>query len=350
MKRARQYATFFAAGDALKMEHALRDVQVQKMMPQTMQSLQLLTLPLLALEAYLSGVVLANPFLETRFDGMETPLSACAPSEESSAFDEPSEYSQTGAGPLLFREHIYALERESLFDHLRAQAGLCAFSETEAAVARHLISCISAAGYLEESLPAAAAKHGCEVALAERVLGVIHGFSPCGVGARDLSECLLLQADPRAADYDILTRLLREDLAALAGRKFEFLARKYKVSRQRIQKILDYVQTLNPKPGSCFSAARFQQYVLPDATVTLSGHRPEIWVGGKAGSLLAFDPNYMKDVTDSEACVFLRQKRIEAVNLINSLDMRSRVLGLLVGYLAVEQRAFFRTVRRHSVR
>ncbi|MEA4895602.1 MAG: RNA polymerase factor sigma-54, partial [Oscillospiraceae bacterium] len=57
--------------------------------------------------------------------------------------------------------------------------------------------------------------------------------------------------------------------------------------------------------------------------------------------LLAFDQDYMSDVTDEEAAAFLKQKRLEAVNLIGSLDMRHSALELLVSYLAVEQRAFF---------
>ncbi len=326
------------------MEHSLRNLQVQKMMPQTLHSLQLLSLPLLALKTYLSGIVLDNPYLEPRFDTMEMPLSAYAePGEAEMAYEgeDRAETLRSGAGHLPFLEQIYAPENESLYDHLSFQAGLCAFSEAEATAARYLISHISSAGYLEESLETAASEIGCDYSLVKRVLGVVQGFTPRGVGARCLSECLCLQADPQAADYAMLTLLLREDLAALAGRKFEFLARKYKISRTRLQKMLDYVQTLNPKPGSCFSSSRLTPYIMPDATVSLSGQRLDIRVGGEASALLSFDPDYMKDVADEEASAFLRQKRLEALNLLSSLDMRSRALERLVAYLAVEQRAFF---------
>lgn len=323
------------------MDQSLRNIQIQKMMPQTLQSLQFLPLPLFALKAYLSGIVLDNPYLEPRFDVMETSLPVYEEPEETPGDNDQAEPSRPGPGALPFREEVYAIEGQSLYDHLLFQAALYAFSEAEAEAARYLISNISPAGYLEGSLEAAASAVGCDYALAERVLKVIQGFSPRGIGARSLSECLLLQVDSKAPDYDILIQLLREDLAALAERKFEFLSRKYKISRPRIQKILDYVQTLNPKPGSCFSAPRFTPYIIPDAAITLAGQRLEIWVGGKASALLSFDPDYMKDVTDAETSVFLKQKRSEAVNLISSLDMRSRALELLIRYLTVEQRAFF---------
>ncbi|MEA4895161.1 MAG: hypothetical protein VB064_07850, partial [Oscillospiraceae bacterium] len=266
---------------AFTMEHSLRNVQIQKMMPQTLHSLQLLSMPLFSLGTYLSGIVLDNPYLEPLFDTMEIPLPAFTEPESEKTTDRDDKSESAGALP--FKDQIYfEREGESLYDHLRFQAGLCAFSVQEETVARYLIANISPAGYLEESLETTAAKIGCDLSLAQHVLAVIQGFSPCGVGARSLSECLILQADTKTADYGILIRLLQEDIAALAERKFAFLSRKYGIGRPRIQKLLDYIKTLDPRPGSHFSCARFTPYVMPDATVDLSGPRPEIWVGGNA--------------------------------------------------------------------
>jgi RNA polymerase sigma-54 factor len=326
---------------ALKMEHTLRNVQKQKMMPQTLQSLQLLSMPLFALKSYLNGIVVENPFLEPRYDMMEIPLSACAAESGISEDDDGAESFDPGAGLLPFREQIYSLEGESLYEHLSFQARMCPFSVAEAAVARYLISNINTAGYLEVSLEDTASQLDCDGALAERVLHVIQSFSPRGVGARSLSECLCLQADPQIADYGILIRLLREDLSALAERRFKFLTCKYKLSRLCIQHMLDYVQTLDPKPGNCFIGTQFTPYLTPDATVTPVGSQLKIWIGGKANTLLSFNREYMKDVTDVKAAEFLRQKRSEAVNLLNGITMRNRALELLVGYLAEEQHAFF---------
>lgn len=327
------------------MEQSLRGIQVQKMMPQTLHSLQLLTLPLLLLKGYLGSLVLDNPFLEPCFDAMELPLSSCTSPEGaiSEGEDMPpgTPRPQSGQGLLPFQEQFFLHEESSLYEHLRFQLELCPLEQADAAVARYLIANISHAGYLEESVPSAAAALGCACARVERVLRVVQSLSPRGVGARNLSECLCLQLDPQMADYPLLLRLLQEDLAALADRQFASLARKYKVSRPRIQALLDYVQTLDPKPGSRFSTVRFTPYIVPDAIINLSGVQPEIRVGGEASTLLAFDPDYMKETDDAAACEFLKQKRLEATALISSLNMRYRALERLVGYLAVEQRAFF---------
>lgn len=332
----------------LNMEHSLQNKQIQKMMPQTMHSLQLLSMPIIPLQMYLGNIILNNPYLELCYDTLETPVSFY--NLQDGLFQDPtdSESNQTtrrqpgpASRPLAFQDHLFAREEISLYEHLRFQAEFYPFSPQEAVLAQHLISNINSAGYLDESLDTAAAATGCSSELAEHVLKVIQTFNPCGIGARNLSECLALQVDTHIKDYDILKQILQEDLAPLAARQFSFFERKYKISRPRMQKILDYLHTLNPKPGSCFSHDLFTPYILPDIAVNLYRQQPEILIYGETSSLLSFDPDYMKGVTDPETSQFLKEKKIEASSLIGSLTMRYHALQMLVSYLVAEQRPFF---------
>ncbi len=330
------------------MEQSLQNRQIQKMMPQTLHSLQLLSMPLFSLKMYLGNIVLDNPYLELCYDTLETPASFYTMPDGSLPQDPPdSENDEASrppgpiARPLALQEQLFVREEGSLYEHLQFQTGCCSFSQQEAVVAEYLISNINSAGYLDESLEAAAVATGCRHELAEHVLKVIQTFTPCGIGARSLSECLMLQVDPHIKDYGILRQMLQEDLSPLAARQFSFLEKKYRISRPRIQKILDYLQTLNPKPGSCFSHEIFTPYILPDAVVNLSGPQPEIQIYGEASSLLFFNPDYLKGAADVEALEFLKKKRIEASGLIGSLNMRHRAMQMLVSYLVVEQSLFF---------
>lgn len=325
------------------MEHSLRNKQIQKMMPQTMHSLQLLSMPIIPLQMYLSNIILNNPYLELCYDTLETPVSF-------HNLQDPTDIEKIQARrrqpdpasrPLAFQEHLFAREETSLYEQLRFQVEFYPFSPQEAVLAQHLISNINSAGYLDESLDTAAAATGCSIELAENVLKAIQTFNPRGIGARSLSECLALQVDTHIKDYDILKQILKEDLAPLAARQFSFFERKYKINRPRIQKILDYLQTLNPKPGSCFSQDLFTPYILPDITVNLYRQQPEILIYGETSSLLSFDPDYMKGVTDPETLEFLKEKKAEASSLIGSLSMRYHALQMLVSYLVAEQRPFF---------
>jgi RNA polymerase sigma-54 factor len=331
------------------MEHSLQNQQIQKMMPQTMHSLQLLSMPIFSLKMYLGNIVLDNPYLELCYDTLETPASFDMIRDGSPSQDPASSENDAGAShppsptarTLTLQEQWFAREESSLYEHLRFQTEFCSFSPQEAILAEYLISNINSAGYLEESLDAAAAATGYSLELAGHVLKVIQTFTPCGIGARSLSECLILQVDTNIKDYGILRQILQEDLPPLAARQFSFLERKYKISRPRIQKILDYLQTLDPKPGSCFSPDLFTPYILPDVAVSLSGQQPEIMIYGETSTLLSFNPDYMKDVTDPEASEFLKKKKVEASSLIGSLNMRHSALQMLVSYLVAEQHPFF---------
>jgi len=322
------------------MEQVLRKTQIQKLAPQTMQSLQLLSMPFFALKSYLSSIVLDNPCLEPCFDAIETSPPEYDYPEEAGA-EEKGILEQAGLGVSEYRDRIYSHDECSLYDHLFAQVDICGFSEWEEETALFFVSNISTTGYLETDIETAVAAVGGDRAEIERVLSVIQGFTPAGVGARNLSECLCLQVDPEKENYDLLIRVINDDLTALATRKFEYLARKHKISRPRIQEMLDYIKSLDPKPGRSFSKARFTPYIIPDATVIQVGNRLEFWINGSADKLLSFNPDYMKDVSDEEASAFLKQKRAEALSLIGSINMRNRVLRLLIRYLTVEQKEYF---------
>ena len=330
------------------MEYSLQNKQIQKMMPQTLHSLQLLSMPLFSLTRYLGAMVLNNPYLELRYDTQETlfpfyniPHRTSPNPADSGLAETASPSSGSLSRPLALKEPLFVREESSLYEHLRFQAGFCAFSPKEAVFAEYLIFNINSAGYLDEYLDRAAAATSCSRELADRVLKVVQTFTPRGIGARSLSECLMLQVDSQIADYDILMQILQGDLPALAARQFSSLKRKYKISCSRIQQILDYVQTLDPKPGSRFSNNPFTPYILADAVVNLSGQHPEISIHGEASSLLSFDPDYMKGVIDAAASEFLKEKKNEAASLIGSLTMRYHALQLLVSYLVVKQHPFF---------
>ena len=81
----------------------------------------------------------------------------------------------------------------NLCDHLLAQAGT-AFDAADIAIAAQLIDQIDDTGYLTASLLDVANRLGVPLARVEAVLATIQTFDPTGVGARDLSECLALQA------------------------------------------------------------------------------------------------------------------------------------------------------------
>ena len=81
----------------------------------------------------------------------------------------------------------------TLRDHLTEQLMLAFADPARRLIGQHLIDMTDEAGYLRGDLEALAELLGAPLELVEETLAVMQGFEPCGVFARDLRECLMLQ-------------------------------------------------------------------------------------------------------------------------------------------------------------
>ena len=104
-----------------------------------------------------------------------------------------------------------------------------------------------------------------EIEDVEAVLGVLQGFDPVGVGARDLAECLALQLKAKdRLDPAMATLLTRLDL--LARRDMAGLTALCGVDAEDIADMIAEIRDLNPKPGLAFGAEQVAP-VVPDVFV-----------------------------------------------------------------------------------
>ncbi|MFN3620846.1 MAG: RNA polymerase sigma-54 factor, partial [Sphingorhabdus sp.] len=94
----------------------------------------------------------------------------------------------------------FAARDVTLREHLMAQAGSC-LSGRQLFLVQQIIEHIEPTGYIGEDLLAMAHRLGVPMAEMEAALAELQRFDPTGVGARNLSECLALQAK-EADRYD----------------------------------------------------------------------------------------------------------------------------------------------------
>ena len=135
----------------------------------------------------------------------------------------------------------------SLADHLLAQAGT-AVDGADAFIAAHLIDQIDECGYITVSLLDVANRLGVPLARVEAVLGVIQTFDPTGVGARDLAECLAIQAKD-ADRYDPCMARLIEHLDLLARGDLARLKRICGVDDEGKADMIRELRGYAPTPG-----------------------------------------------------------------------------------------------------
>jgi len=202
---------------------------------------------------------------DNMYDSGEAPATASMPAPGGEASLTDWTQAKSGGGfDVEGMESSIAAEL-SLKDHLEAQLAIAALTPEDRLICLALIDGIDEAGYLRAELGDIVEKLGCEIEDVDAVLGVLKGFDPVGVAARDLSECLAIQLKAQdRLDPAMAVLLTRLDL--LARRDIAQLCALCSVDAEDIADMLAEIRGLNPKPGLAFGSERVAP-VVPDVFV-----------------------------------------------------------------------------------
>src|SRR5215472_6306072 len=238
----------------------------------------------------------------------------------------------------------------SLKDHLENQLTIAALLPEDRMILLALIDAVDETGYLRVELMEVAARLGCEVEDVQAVLGVLQGFDPVGVGARDLAECLSLQLKAKdRLDPAMAALLTRLDL--VARRDIGQLVQLCGVDAEDIADMISEIRTLNPKPGLAFGAEPVTP-VIPDVFVRES---PEggwvVELNSDTLPLLLVNNQYYGTVSrtarDKESKNYLADCLNSANWLVKSLDQRARTILKVASEIVRHQDAFLTYGVRH---
>ena len=236
----------------------------------------------------------------------------------------------------------FAAADASLAEVLSTQAS-AAFDGSALVIARHIIDLIDDAGYLGESVEDIADRLGVEVAEVEAVLAVIHRFEPIGVGARNLAECLVIQA--READrYDPAMAILLDNLEMVARGDILGLMRICGVDREDVADMIHELRHYEPKPGLRFGGSAASP-VVADVFVH-RGDDGEWLIELNQATLprLLVDRDYQSVLqigADKATTNFLNECVHSANWLVKALDQRARTIVKVSSELVKQQRGFF---------
>jgi RNA polymerase sigma-54 factor len=185
----------------------------------------------------------------------------------------------------------------------------------------------------------------------EKMLALIQGFHPPGVGARDLRECLLIQLKREGKENSLEYKIVSEHMEDLGRRRFPEIARRMGISVEDVQKAADNIGGLNPRPGQIFAAAP-QNYVLPDVTVekvdgeyqiTLNDEQiPHLRISNLYKDIIASGNTQSSDVKD-----YIRDKIRSGKFLIRSIHQRQQTISNIAKQIVSRQRDFLEHGRSH---
>jgi RNA polymerase sigma-54 factor len=358
----------------------LRQGQGLVITPQLQQAIKLLQLSNMELEAYVEGELERNPLLQ-REDGEPEPiaeapeaapdLSVAADSDARADLDtshddvspgeratgdtpEPAgeaggaiDWSRAGSGggfdgdPDALES---ALTREkTLAEHLQDQLAVAGLTGVEAAVASVLIDAVDDGGYLRAELDEVAGRLGCDLELVEQVLGVVQGFEPTGVAARDVRECLMLQLKDRNR-FDPAMDALLDNLALLARRDMAALKKACGVDDEDLREMVAELRALTPRPGAAFGGEPTHP-VAPDVFVREGlGGLWHVELNSDTLPRLLVDQRYHARVSaaarSDQEKVFVAECMASANWLVKSLDQRAKTILKVSSEIVRQQDAF----------
>lgn len=162
---------------------------------------------------------------------------------------------------------------ETLQDYLIWQLNLAPLAREDKILGLTIIDSIDPNGFLTTSLNEILETVNIEevteetsIEILENILSIVQDFDPTGIGARTLSECLLLQLNDMEISDDLrkcCTSIINNHLQELATNDYPKIKKHLGVSEGLFEEALLLIKSFNPRPGSIISPQQ-TDYIFPD--------------------------------------------------------------------------------------
>jgi RNA polymerase sigma-54 factor len=375
----------------------------QLLTPRMIQSMEILQLPLMALEERIEQEIQANPVLEMREaenepgsestpEGTEAREEVAEAREEYSEGEQPltvkdetsnedfdrlarisdyfenEEFSTNGGSN--FRQSSYDGERDKKLDAMNNTAargvslqehllGEWAFVECPSGVraaGEAIINYIDDEGYLRTELEEIQKDSKTPLAMEDlqAALKLVQGLEPSGVGARNLRECLLIQLDTLAEDpetaeghdFDLERALITDHLKDLEMNRYPQISKKLGRPIDELKHAVKKLATLHPHPGKQVGGEDAPP-IIPDARIYYDEEtdKYEIEMLNEPARNLYISGMWRKFLKekkgDKKTREFLANNVRNARWLIESIEQRASTIKRVIRAVVDAQREFF---------
>ena len=316
--------------------------QELKLTPQLMQSMEVLQMTSQELLEYLSRQAEENPLL----DQADPPERAYEELRRQAGWidggvRDRASFAREDAAP-----EAGAADRdlESLSAFLRDQIHRLRLPRPLTALCEYLAELVDEDGYLSQEDLDGLAGMKIPQALADQALDVLQGLDPPGVGARSLSECLLLQLS-RRGDADVVAMDVAARFLPELGRKhYAAIAQKLGTTAEAVRAAERAIAALEPHPGRAFQPPEPPAYVRPDVFVARLDGEWKVVLNEYYLPRVSVNDYYLrllKSSDDKETRDYLRQKLQQARWLLSSLERRGSTLRRCAEAVLEAQLPFF---------
>jgi RNA polymerase sigma-54 factor len=232
--------------------------------------------------------------------------------------------------------------KPSLSDHLVWQLRMQDLDEDEERIGMMIIGNIGPTGYLSEPpLEEIARVADVPMIVAEDVLLLVQTFDPLGVGARNLGECLMIQAKAVGQDDEIVTRIIRDHLHNLERKNYQAITKDLGQPLEEIVEAVKVIASFDPKPGRMY-AEEEPIYIVPDVYVHKIGDKYFVVPNDDGLPKLKISNFYRAALAGGgKERQYVQDKLRSAQWLIRSIQQRQRTIIRVTESIIKFQRDFF---------
>lgn len=350
---------------------------LQKLSPQQIQMIKLLELPSMQLEQRVKQEIEENPVLEEERseekdeqEPKEVSVDDYLSDDDTPAYKyRVNNYSKDDQKP-----GVTLSEGLSFQEYLIEQLGFKSLDEEGMVLARFLIGSIDDDGYLRRDMESVvddiAFSLGIETSVQElnTILAVIHQLEPAGVGARNLSECLLLQLDAlphHNAKQRLARKILTQHFDEFIKKHYEKLMHRLGVDEDTFRGAMEEILRLSPKPGNLYSDGTGDAlpYVIPDFILDYQDEIFDLSLNSSNIPDIKINKRYMEMIREmsvksgtsaseeeKEAVQFVKNKIDSAKWFISAIKQRHDTLMHTMRAILDYQREYFKEGDQNKLR
>ena len=237
------------------------------------------------------------------------------------------------------------VNKTNLRSHLLWQLGMSDLNDRQREIGIHLIGNVDDDGYLKVTLEELSLLIEYPQEEILETLSFIQTFDPIGVAARDMKECLLIQA--RFADMGgiVVERIIRNHMDDLEKKRYDLISKSLSIPVQEVLSAVSIITNFEPKPGRLYNDDE-TIYISPDIYVFKVGDDYEIVLNEDGMPKLRIN-NYYREILNRKNSLekntreYIQDKLRSAAWLIKSIHQRQRTIYRVTESIVKFQRGFF---------
>jgi RNA polymerase sigma-54 factor len=243
------------------------------------------------------------------------------------------------------RYEAFIAPKKSLRDHLLWQFLMTKPSIAQEPIASLIVGNLNKDGFLDSTVEEIAMMSNSSVEAVEDLLAKMQSFDPIGVCARDLKECLLIQANHFAFENTIVTDIISNHLHDLEKKNYKGICKALKTNMDEVVSAVNVIKAFEPKPGRQFSDET-PQYINPDIHVYKLEGDFVIMLNDDGMPKLRVNSFYKRTISQGkkisgEAENYIQDKIRSAAWLIKSIHQRQKTIYKVMQSILGFQREFF---------